>query len=388
VVEQRLLNDWLDTYMEYTDDTEPPELFRLWSGISVLAGAMQRTLSLDWGMETVYPNLFVILVGPAGSRKGTAMRPGQFILQDSKIKTTADSMSREAFVEAFISAESTTMVSETKAMIHSSLTVYHEEIAGLFRKQDPDFMNVLTQWFDCPAEYNHKTIGRGDRVVNNLWLNLIGATTPELLRMQITGDTIGSGFTSRVIFVKEDKKAKVVIIPKYTEKMREQSELLSADLLSVRDASGKFTWSQSYEDRYRKWRISDEKSPRFTDPNFDGYCNRRSLHLRKLSMIMSMSRGFSMIMEAEDFDRALDVLERTEKNMGDVFGGIGADPLAAIKDKIIFFIRSRGICELSELHQAFMNDLDDRNFAMILAQLTRARIIDTINGTKIKYIKK
>ena len=69
--------DWINTYLAYTDNTEPPHLYKEWVAVSVIASALQRKVFLEWGPMTFYPNMYIILCGPSGkARKSTAMGPG------------------------------------------------------------------------------------------------------------------------------------------------------------------------------------------------------------------------------------------------------------------------------------------------------------------------
>jgi len=55
--------DWIEDYIKYTKNTEPPILYREWSAVSTIASAMQRKCFLPWELEDiVYPNLYVVLV--------------------------------------------------------------------------------------------------------------------------------------------------------------------------------------------------------------------------------------------------------------------------------------------------------------------------------------
>src|SRR5258706_8486709 len=71
----RELEDWLESYLEYTDSSEPPTTFHIWCALATIAGALQRRVYLQQGLErTIYPNLYVILIGPSGrTRKGVAL---------------------------------------------------------------------------------------------------------------------------------------------------------------------------------------------------------------------------------------------------------------------------------------------------------------------------
>src|SRR3990170_8200696 len=81
----REAGDWLSSYLEYTDNTEPPASYHLWTGISVISGVLQRKVWMEWGHELIYPNMYVVLIGPSGRcRKGTAMNIGKGLLKTIK----------------------------------------------------------------------------------------------------------------------------------------------------------------------------------------------------------------------------------------------------------------------------------------------------------------
>ena len=78
---KRKLSNWIESFLQYTDNTEPPFLFRKWTAISCIASAMQRKCYVEWGTSLIfYPNLYVVLVGPSATGKGTAMNPGLDLL--------------------------------------------------------------------------------------------------------------------------------------------------------------------------------------------------------------------------------------------------------------------------------------------------------------------
>ncbi|KKL25422.1 hypothetical protein LCGC14_2405480, partial [marine sediment metagenome] len=69
----RILSNWIDSYLEYTEESEPAETYRLWCAIVTISAVLQRKCVFHWGALTFYPNVFVVLVGPPAARKGTAM---------------------------------------------------------------------------------------------------------------------------------------------------------------------------------------------------------------------------------------------------------------------------------------------------------------------------
>ena len=130
----RKLSNWLDTWMKYTENTEPPELYRLWCGVSTVAAVLQRKCYLCWGLNTsLYPNMFIVLVGPSGARKGTAMAPAKFMLDKLGIRVSADATSASKLIN-FIMKSSTvdSSVHGTKLASyahHCSVTIFSEELS-------------------------------------------------------------------------------------------------------------------------------------------------------------------------------------------------------------------------------------------------------------------
>ena len=95
----RIVDDWIEGYLKYTNNTEPPDSFREWVAVSVVASCLRRKCVLNWGSLIVYPNMYIVLVAPSGkARKGTAMRPGLKMLQEQGIKLAAEAITREALI--------------------------------------------------------------------------------------------------------------------------------------------------------------------------------------------------------------------------------------------------------------------------------------------------
>ena len=66
---QRNIPDWIEGYLAYTEDSEPPQLFKEWCAVSVIAAALQRKCKLEWGTTVFYPNLYIVLTAPAGKAR-------------------------------------------------------------------------------------------------------------------------------------------------------------------------------------------------------------------------------------------------------------------------------------------------------------------------------
>lgn len=78
----RQLENWLHSYLSMVNQTEPPQRFHLWSAITILGAQLGRKCTIQLGPEMFFPNLYCILIGPPGVRKGTAIKYATDLLAD------------------------------------------------------------------------------------------------------------------------------------------------------------------------------------------------------------------------------------------------------------------------------------------------------------------
>lgn len=226
----RTLPNWIESYMEYTENTEPPRKFRQWMALSTLASVLQRKCVLHWGTETFYPNMYIVLVGPPAARKGTAMRAGREFLDNLGISVASDESSRQKLIKTLQESGVADQDDDGSINWHSSLTIHSSELTVFLGYGARELLSMLCKWYDCEARYTYDTHARGKEEVPNVWVHLLGATTPGQLRASLPEDAVGSGFTSRVVFVYEEKKEKTVRKPDLSPEQVRIGELLEQDL--------------------------------------------------------------------------------------------------------------------------------------------------------------
>lgn len=397
---KRRLSDWISAYLDYTDESEPPVSYNAWISVSLIAAALRRRCFFRWGFETIYPNLYVVLVGPSGKcRKGTALRMGMEILKDTPgVKLVSESLSREKLIRKM--AESKENIITPKGMKwHCSMTCVSDELSVFLGQSDVKFLADLTDWYDSKDKWSYETKNSGSDFIEGLCFNLLGATAADWLVSILPQEAIGGGFTSRIIFVVEEDKRRSLPKPKFTNKTQTIMEALKADLEHIAAMSGMFVFSEETEEMYVAWyqeqdRLATSGHPAISDPRFAGYCERRATHLRKLSMVFSASRGSDYIITPDDFERALTLLKAAEVKMVKVFGGLGTAKYAQITEKIISYIQKKGFAKRSELLMAFYRDLDMETLKLIEETLSAMKVIKVVvesgvgGDTEYRYIKK
>lgn len=332
---ERKVGDWLTGYLEFCDNQEPPELFKTWTGISAICSVLQRKCWMVFESQ-IYPNMYIVLVGPSASRKGTAMRPARKLLKNLGINMAAEAITREALIRELGNSVQQDMYKDT-TLDHCSLTIFSEELTVFLGQNNWQLISDLNNWYDCLDDWTYRTKHQGEDIIDNVWVNLIGATTPEFLRSALPNDAIGGGLVSRIVFVFGDN-AKIVPAPFITPELQELFELLQHDLSVIAGLTGEFKMTEEYFSLHHDWYIETRKNPPFDDEELLGYNGRRSLHLRKLTIALSASRGSDMLLTEEDFKRAEQILTTTEKHMHFCFSGRGRHPGAWVLDQLIKYV--------------------------------------------------
>lgn len=349
---------------------------------------------MQWGTISFYPNMYVVLVGPSGKcRKGTAMSQGYDFLKEMGIKMAAESTTREALIQALQQSNDTQVDPVTNKMyLHASLTIYSQELTVFLGYNNVALMSDLTDWYDCRSSWTYRTKHQGTDEIIGVYVNLIGATTPELLQTALPRDAIGGGLTSRMIFVFETKKHKTVVTPFETDAERELRTLLIRDLERICSMQGEFKVTDAFVERWAQWYTAyDHGAPPFDDYRFAGYFERRPNHVMKLSCIMSASRTSSMVVDVVDFDRALALIEQTEKKMPQTFSGVGKYNQSEMLERVMAYIASHEETTVGELLYFFRADISKNDLDMIIISLEKMGLVDiTHNGTvmRIKATKK
>lgn len=382
---RELSGTWLDHYLQYTENTESPISYHTWCGLSVIAGALQRKVWLRWGLgRIVYPNLYTVLVGPSGrTRKGVAIGIAkEFLKQLPAVTVTPESSSgRQAMIVAMKRAATSFQdPNDGKIKFHCSVTAFSEELSVFLGQGDIAYLSNLTDWYDSKDDWEYETVGRGKDSLQGLCLNLMGGTAPDWIQSMIPQEALGGGFTSRIIFIVEEKKRKIV--PEYlpTQEELDLQELLIRDLERIALLTGEITFTEEAKQYYITWYIKQDTDlsngkPAITDPRFTGYCERRATHLQKLMILCSAARGDDLQINTDDFRRALKLLSDAELNMPKTFGGLGKSRTSEESNTIISYIEKVGTTTRKMVLQQFYRDIDAFTLSNIEQLMTQMGVV-------------
>jgi hypothetical protein len=380
----RQVSDWISGYLEYTKGSEPPTSYHTWIGLSLIAAALQRKVYFHWGFETIYPNMYVVLVGPSGrTRKGVALGIGKDLLSEvAGVVMAAEATTREALIKLMKdNAQSFNDPSMKRIRWHCSITGFSEELSVFLGQNDLKFLSNLTDWYDCKDKWTYETIGRGRDFVNGVCFNFCGATAPDWLQSILPQEAIGGGYTSRNIYICEEQKG--FTSPKHvlTSHQMRLREALVADLARINTLAGEFKFDPSGEQAYVRWYTEYDAALKrgdypVDDPRFAYYAERRATHIRKLMMVLSASRGDTMRMSLQDFDRANKLLKAAELKMHRTFGGLGRAKGAIDAQRVLDYVQSMTAVSRADILSKFYRDVGAAEFKAIEELMIQMNVVD------------
>jgi hypothetical protein len=382
---KRRLDDWLTSYLRYTENSESPVSFHLWGGVSAIAAALQRRVYIKWGHSTIYPNQYIVLVGPSGqSRKAEAITIARKLAEGIKIPLIGEDNSVESVIREISDSLSNFVdQSNKKLTFQCAVSCFAEELSVFTGQQNTQFLAYLTNWYDSRDTWKRSTKHQGIDEINGMCFNLCAATAPDWIPYIFPREAIGGGFTSRCVFVVEQRKSKVVWNPNDIAPPKELEKDLKHDLDVISTISGKYEFSAKTLLLYKDWYLSEEEkiakgNPSISDPMFSGYLARRPSHLFKLCMALTASRTNEREIGEKDFHRALKMLTMAEQKMTKVFTGIGSARYIEQTEMILNHLQATGRATKSELLNRYMRNLDAVSLDAAITVLADMKVIKVI----------
>lgn len=341
-----------------------------------------------WGHTQIYPNQYIVLVGPSGVRKGEPLVLARHFLREVGIPLISDAVTRQSLVQTIANGVKNFSYGNG-IRLQCPISGVFEEFAVFLGEGDAKFLTWLTQWYDSRERFVYETKGSGTDEVLGVCANILGSTAPDWFPLIIPATAVGGGFTSRVIWVVEHRKGRIIEDPNEIQIDRKLEADLVHDLEQVRTIVGPFEFSPDALETYKAWYRHQEEEiaagkPPIRDPRFSGYVSRRATHVKKLAMASSVSRGDDRVVEDFDFRRALAVMESAEQSMPAVFSSVGRSLYSIQTESVLEFIRNRGEATRSEVLKLMYYDLDVRTLEVVEENLEAMRLIkletNTSNG--------
>lgn len=380
----RHFKHWLKAYCEYTATSEAPLDFHFWTGVSTIASVLRRRVWRDENIFKWTPNFYIIFVGPAGVvTKSTTIGIGYELLrQVPGINFGPDSMTWHGLAKKFEAAFEyhPKGLPPDQQIPMSPLTCSISELGTFLRPDDGGLISFLTDvWDGKDRPFEHSTGYSGQIKIENPWLNVIAATTPEWLQDNFPASMLQQGIGSRTIFIFGDRKRHFSAYPSRLQKSLKFSPDVAAagvrdyadfkrflveDLVEMAELFGPFDltepafqWGEAWYARHNQGRSNALASSRYS-----GYLARKQTHMHKLAMVLAVAQRGRLVIEPEDLEQANQILEDTERSMIRVFESVGVVDDAKHVAEVVAFVRTYKFITMRDLYRLCFNIMAEKDF--------------------------
>lgn len=371
--------------MDHTAELESPVAYLRWAGLSTIAAVAQRKIFRDTQAYTVYPNMYVWLVGPPGTKKSTAVRSGRRLVKDiPAVYLTSDAPSIVGIMQDF---KDVAAIQKD----HQSLNGFILELSTLFENGGETMTGFLTAIYDGDADYVKRTRIGGKEHIPYPWFNMIAGTTPRWLGDNLSKNAVEGGLVARTLFIYSDEQNFNSPEPEITPAFRKREEVLTHDLAHITQIAGQFEWDGGKEGDawkwYDTWYRNPERMPRIPDNRTQGYFVRKPMHLLKVATLLSLAKRDDKVYKIDDLVAALALLDSIENGMKRAFSAVGGNPYATDLERIGDQIKQSGGMTYAELIASNFHNLERSKLDMTLDSLCAlGRIRRDISLNPAKFV--
>lgn len=353
---KQLSNPTLDLYLDLMASTETPAIMHAWSLISAASACLTRRKWFQMGAIRIYPCQYVMLVGPPGTRKSagisfakklvdeieglrfgpnnTAGRPQGLISAMQGSRSAHEAEEDAAFQDALGSAGAamdfgmgSVALEDCHALDKHAIYCPESELVGFLGRNMDEFITFLGDVWDCPDRHT-TTLKRETTAVDYPCLNFIGGITPLHITTYLPPQSIGQGFTSRVLMVYEDESKKIAWPEPIDEEILGQFKQLMRWIFNME--SGAFSYEPDVREKVEALYTYELPT---TDVRFLHYAQRRQTHMIKVAMALCALRQSDTV-SADDIQDAHDLLALTEKRMVEALGEYGMSEAAVARARV------------------------------------------------------
>lgn len=349
------MSSFLEHYRTYTTGNEAHPTYHIFSGLVALSSIVGRRVWVDMGPFVYAPNLYVILVGPSGNRKTTAMTPAKNVVRALGLPYSAECVTKEKLVLDIAAAECIIkdMPPEYKKFgTMSPMTCVVTELSEFLGAGGLGMINFLVTIYDQDY-YDIRTKNKGDSVINGPYLCLLACTTPDWITIYLKQDVISGGFSRRAIFVYESTKGSPIPIPTLTPAMEAAwHEMMKWAKMIRESVRGPMIWDKEGREFYENW-YRGNFNRQAPHPMLVGYYESKHAQLLKIATLLSLSERLDRVLTTRHLQFALELLGLAEVNMAKVFAGLGRNELNPVANKVMDVLRaqrtqSRKVGELTQ----------------------------------------
>ncbi len=401
----------LERFNELTSTLDAPSIFLEATWLFTTAAALERRVYLGDASRPVHPNIYVLLVGPAGVGKGVAMREARRLLSDfplfhpdelakpadqrtplrdpetNKIREMfhclPDATTFEQLVFEIADGRKIVLIENGEKVTTCAGYFLLEELSSLIKpKKAEDVARFLLNMFDGEP-YKYATRTASTAIIENGCLNLIAGTTPDYLRVAEESNLIGEGLMSRMLLVyaeKSDREAQFFFAD-LSKEQKDHQAYLRRWLNYLGQIHGRINIDRTDTIRWLEswWRAERERLMDFNDARIEGALQRRKIMTMKLAIAFHFStcdpKGDIFRITRESFEQSIAFQTRLEPAAIKLLQGVGRNKSYNTQQQFLKWMERNSPVSATAAYDRLAPHLNSAEVSSLLAVLMSNNVI-------------
>ena len=388
--------------MEFCEHDPVPEVYKYWTAVSALAGAVQHKV---WyspnGFMFEYPNLYIMLIGDINTGKSTCARHAVNMLSSvSGFYKVAGKLTEASFIGEIIDAGKLNSFTFNGITYKSgAVFLYASEASKAFAEmgRGNKIVNLITDYYNtCEHNFWSKqpfdsklTKSHGREEMFNPCINLLACSTVHwLMGRVLTKEDLEGGLGSRFIFAAHDGPiVRKATVPGVAKSRAILFEKLVDDLKEIAQLSGNMLAEPSFFEQHVQYQTEHDQrllKLKQSDPVLWSCVNRKASTLvLRLSMLLAIDERDCVVapehvsLKIRHMQKAWKILTEAESRLPDVLGQYSVEDKVKPRQAVIAYIRNTGVKEVRyhELLEIFSKRCLVTEFRSIWMELVTLKII-------------
>lgn len=350
-----------------------PTLACIWSALFILSTAVKREAWFAWNPKSLFANLFLVIIGPAGRAKKTtavaqiglpllrkfrAYIRNRNIYNMKEIRVVKDMATPEYLLDQMLPERKQTedfyLVDEDgvnlkgkdgKMILYrrtSEAAILASELSTFLssRSYSESMSSLMLDLYDCHSDWDWGTLGRGKKTLRRMYTSFLAGTTIDGLRGSVPRAAKGDGFLSRTILVYVPSSKRQYPMPQKAVGAPTEEELAKRLAWVVEKTVGEFELSPDAMEEYKRWyywfyqKMED-------NPAIEGAISRMDVHLLKTALLIHASRydALDRVIEMQDLMDAIRLIDATYASLPLLLSQLDEDEIIRVVSRVELLLR-------------------------------------------------
>lgn len=312
----------IDQVLFMCDEVETPRSYLKWATYAAISAIVKKKIYVEKYFYRVYPNIYVMLVGPPGITKSYATDLAkQMVKSINNTRIISGMNSIEGIIQTLGKAElDADGVPKNK---NSEAFIVSNEFTNLLIDNTQAF-SILTELYDaCYGDSWDKTLKSGVVNLRHPYITMITATNTAHFNDKLRQVDIEGGFMGRTMLILEKNRHKINSLIRKPERVFDIN-VIKSELLRISKLAGRIEFDNEVTiqffddfDREIKTQVKDDNT---------GIYKRMPDSVLKIAMLDVVASGNNLVITKKILERSIETCNGIIKNIKSVTAGVGSAP--------------------------------------------------------------